>query len=244
MALTIDQVRSVVEASAINTFQNIKAEIKTHIDELAVNINTIHDNLNGHITTLQEKSAAHDKRLNNIDDRFLRMERLNDILIRNIPATENENASLIFTQICNVIGFTSLTGIQPLVFRIKYSKIDQATSASTENLRKRLRSAKPSSSSAPIIVKFAVSWEKQSFLKAYFTYAKLNLSDIGYQATSRIYIGDYLTKHNLGILVEAIKLRKKQMISSVYTRNGLVFVSKDGGPSKIVQDLTFLKSIA
>lgn len=244
MALTLEHIRAVVEASAKGTTDNIKADIKTRIDELTSKINTINDNLNSHIVALEIKSTAHEKKLNSIDDRFLRLERQNDIVIRNVPLLENENVSDVFNQICGKIGFNSLCGINPLVFRMRAKNMDKDTASSNEYIRKRLRSASNLSiKPPPIIVKFAVLWEKHSFMKAYFSYAKLSLLDIGYQIATRIYIGDNLTKQNYIILSEAVKLRKKQILSSVFSRNGQIFVSLEKGTSKLVPNLDFLKTL-
>ena len=80
-----------------------------------------------------------------------------------------------------------------------------------------------------IIVKFFTAHDKNTTLKAFADFRKKNsrhlmLSDIGEESNTPIYFHESLTKNNRAILRQAIHLRRKHDLFSVFTANGLVYI--------------------
>ena len=76
----------------------------------------------------------------------------------------------------------------------------------------------------PIIMKFPSVNDKITFYKLYLSNRNLNLSNIGFQNQSRIFINENLTKKNNTIYKAALNLKKQKSIVKTFTKNGQIFV--------------------
>ncbi|KAJ6647970.1 hypothetical protein Bhyg_03195 [Pseudolycoriella hygida] len=132
-----------------------------------------------------------------------RMSRLNDVIIRGVPANQTDLLKM-FVSIAKAIKFNhSKYDCVNNIFRIRGNK-----------------------NTSPIIIQFTTSIYKREFMSSYFKFGQLKLSDIGCESNSRIYVSDNLTKHNSDIHHKALQLIKDKRLSKVTTRSGFIFVQQ------------------
>lgn len=74
----------------------------------------------------------------------------------------------------------------------------------------------------PLVIRVYDNYVKQELLASYFKRKDLNLKDIGFQMTARIFINESLTKENREIFNLASAAKKSNLIVKLFTRNGFV----------------------
>lgn len=98
--------------------------------------------------------------------------------------------------------------------------------------------------SQPIIVRINDDWVKNELLSSYFRKKNLNLTDLGFKVTARIYINERLTSTNREIFNRAAEAKKSNLVYRFFTRRGLVFIQRNENsqPSSVVHisDLDYL----
>ena len=90
-----------------------------------------------------------------------------------------------------------------------------------------------------IIVKFTKKSDKQNLFRAIAQQRRtrkspIQLSEIGFNSTKFIYVNESLTKRNYQLLRQALRLKKQNLISSSYTRNGQLYIQKSSADSPIL----------
>lgn len=80
---------------------------------------------------------------------------------------------------------------------------------------------------SPIIIRFYFEDAKQHFMYSYFKKKGLNLADIGFKTSSRIYINESLTKLNREIFNSAAQAKRLHKLHKYFTRRGLVQMASD-----------------
>lgn len=136
----------------------------------------------------------------------------NELRIQGIPKYENEQLHAIFETICKStnIHMPTVTSIRRLnSFRLRDNKIDPV-----------------------ICVKLSAPFEKNAFLKSLADFRRksndvLRLTNAGFNSDQPFYINEALTKLNHDILKEAVSLKKKQQLWSVFTRRGRIYVKRN-----------------
>lgn len=172
--------------------------------------NNVQRDLSNHSSRVEQLSAV----VANIE----RETKLNDVILRGIPSTDNERVMNIFDQVCTTIGFELKCSAVNNVFRL----------GTTKNNTDR---------NTAILVKFSSLVLKREFMSKYFAFRNLNLRSIGMDSDERIYASDNLTKTNFDIQQKAVKLLKNKVIFKVHTRNGHVYVKfNEDGPFVLVQN--------
>lgn len=126
-------------------------------------------------------------------DKLEREENMNVLIMSGVPIVDDENLKNIIVSVSNAIKYDCdpLSSIV-VAYRLSSRKINTATSS--QDSRKRQQS-----SASPIFVRFVDFDSKMHFLSCYLK-SGLNISQIGFSATSRIYINKKLTPKNYEIL--------------------------------------------
>jgi hypothetical protein len=163
-----------------------------------------------------------DSKINAVDNKLEMLARQNDLIIKGIPALNNEKTLIIYHKIAAAIGFSSET--EPFVQIHRMGKKKPGTKMDP-----------------PLLVKFMNSYDKMKFFDKYFGHKNLKLVDVGMAADQRIYINENLTPLNQKIYAEAMRIKKENKIASVSTFHGVVNVKKKQGDKYVpIRDLTEL----
>lgn len=134
-----------------------------------------------------------------------------DLRIIGIPYVENEDLKKIFYNICQN-------------FNIPVPDL-----RSIHRLKNRNNTKQGNSPDAVIIATLMSPYDKNFFLKNLSVYKKsnnniLSLNEIGFDSNSRFYINENLSNTNYYIFQQAMGLKKKKILQTVYTFKGLVYV--------------------
>ena len=70
-------------------------------------------------------------------------------------------------------------------------------------------------------------------MERYFQHQNLNLTAVGFQSNSRIYVNDRLTKNDMTIKKIALSLKKEKKLESVFVNDGKVYVRLDNKSKRI-----------
>jgi len=230
----VTQVGSIIAREVSKSMDEIKSYIDEQIQQMQDEINNAKqtlDTLHDEIVLLKRKFAKQENAAVACELR-----------LHGVPETENENLTELLKQLCD-----SLEIPLPEICEVKRLKINtnRPTNAqNTENTEPRstdatninLSSNTHSSTTVsqiitPILIKLSTPQSKHNFL---FNLAKfrrdnndnLRLKHMGFESDKEIYINEQLTKANHKILKSAVGMKKKKLLWSVFTRNGIVFVKK------------------
>lgn len=262
---SIEDIRkTITDANAIQTSEIIKKfdEVNKRMDGLEDRIVVVSDDLS---TYAEKNDIIMDKlehRIEYLEDKLARNDRYDQVLIRNIPVTANENVAIIFNKMCVALGCGGFLPA-PLVKRFKPSTNADKNTVITMNNSQRPRRAganyiNPSSSSTEsvpqqlvdvnvtqipsILVKFHSNNNKITFMKAYFQHGELDISDVGFLTKDRIIVRENLTQRNHKIFCLAMKLKKDGFIKKVMTVSGLVLVYHNDKDNEIISSITTLEN--
>lgn len=246
----IKEIRDYIDKSNTKLLSEIRKEVTGVHEDLSNKITQMSADFDKKVSCVIEESTKQGDRINALEDRFIRFDRRNEILIRNIPILKDENLYDIFMNIAQVVNFAT-ENIIFQIYRLPVKNQNTNYSQSSEGARhvkERLRSNKVGETSQSqrtkaisppgILVKFAAPWIKSMFMNHYFKYNSLNLTDIGFSASSRIYISDNLTTRNHHIFREASTLKKSGIISKIRTADGLIYINLGSNSSDVLVSST------
>lgn len=134
-------------------------------------------------------------------DRTERLMHLTDLIANGIPKEQNEDLKTMFDQICKTINFVPKDYTLQTIFRTKNQ-----------------------SKFSSVIMKFISSSARNEFYTRYLKHKNLNLSDIGFTATGRIYINESLSTQHADIFRQVMILKKNNQVHSYFTQNGFVYI--------------------
>lgn len=245
---SIKEIRDYIDESNSKLLSNIRKEITDLHEDLSQKMVHLTADFDKKISCIKEETIRQCNRISALEDRIIRIDRRSEILIRNIPMLKDENLKNVFNNIAHVVKFDT-ANVAFQIYRLPSKNINTNQSQSSDSnvrpVRERLRSNKISETAqhakaiAPpvILVKFTAPWIKSQFMNMYFKYKLLNLTDIGYSVSSRIYISENLTTANHIIFREASILKKNGLISKIRTTDGLIYINVGGPSSKLVSSI-------
>lgn len=134
----------------------------------------------------------------------------NELVITGLPFNRGENAGDIVGDIVRALNCDLRPNDFASIYRVS---LKQPRSALNKNIV-----------STPIIVRFYYDDAKQHMLSSYFDRKNLNLADIGYKTSSRIYINESLTETNREIFKVAAEAKRSRKLNKFFTRLGLVYI--------------------
>ncbi|EDS28409.1 conserved hypothetical protein [Culex quinquefasciatus] len=144
-----------------------------------------------------------------------RLERASELIISGIPYQQTENLPQFFQNIATVLGYDQ----PPIVDLQRLAKLPIAAG-----------------SAPPILCQFALRNVRNDFYRRYMTNRDLTLRHIGFDADKRIFMNENLTKLAREIRSQALRMKKAGIFAQVFTRNGAVYVKRQGQPtSELVQ---------
>ncbi|KAJ6634662.1 hypothetical protein Bhyg_13239 [Pseudolycoriella hygida] len=206
-----DKVNAVKE-EAESRLANFSTTVDSRFEDIARKMNYLHAGNGPVVTEVASITVAEWKF--QTESRLDKMERLslsNELVITGIPFNQGENSSDIVGDIVNVLNCNFKPNDFSAIYRVPPKK----------NQRNRSRG---NVTSTPIIIRFYFEDAKQHFMSSYFKKKGLNLADIGFKTSSRIYINESLTKLNREIFNSAAQAKRLQKLHKYFTRRGLVYV--------------------
>lgn len=237
---TLDAVLRAVKDSEkrlLNEFKDMRSQLDSTVAELRLEFDKKLSELSGEVdvkisnalataeifksveltTTVDALALVTDLRIEALE----RMNALSDVAISGIPFVDGENVLTHFSKICDTISFGSNMQSVSSIFRIK----PKSDPSSSQQHAVNESSIGKTTSSPPIIVKFINRDFSRQFMTCYLKYKTLNLSNIGFNTASRIYVNENLTKTNRDLFRHCITTKKNlSIIQNVFTKDGLVHV--------------------
>lgn len=117
----------------------------------------------------------------------------------------------------------------PLCCKMISLALGYKTSNAPDIEAKRLSRSPIPTGSAPLIqLKFVCLRERNGFFNRYLSSMNLSLRHLGYAATTRIYLNEYLVTTTHVIRKTALMLKNRGHLSAVFVRNGAVYVKPVG----------------
>lgn len=208
-----------LEAMLATKVQEVKAEMESRLTTVSNEIESrlqamktdVYESCEGIVSKVSKELVSRIDALDsNYETRLDKLERfslLKDLVIAGVPATSSEDTMAVVGDIVNALQ-CNLTGND---LAAAYRVLNRSRRSSGHNI-------------IPIVIRFHDEWAKNELLSAYFKKKNLNLCDIGFRTSSRIYINESLTKLNREIFKMASEAKKRNLIFKLFTRRGLVYV--------------------
>jgi hypothetical protein len=191
-----------------STVATLKKELSDLCTDLRGEINALRVDFDERVRQIQTSQKKH---LSSNERERKRMQIGRDVVICGVPIGQQENVCNIFKRICTQLEYTDVPVVAVSKFRAK-----------KEDNKQQRDDVTP-----PIFVEFSLMSDKRKFMYQYFKKsADLNLSCLGMDNQSRIYVNDRLTKEDMDIKVKALKLKKDGKLHSVTVKDGRVCVKQ------------------
>lgn len=196
-----DNTNTTIEA----TVESCKRDLQAEINTLRADVHKIKTECSAEIKRLSDSvmDVSNDVRTNK--QRFLASERKHDLLLSGVPYHAAEDLSGYVMRISSTLGYGN--DCTPLIYPKRLAKPPIASGATP-----------------PIALQFAFKLAKDDFYNRYLSSRNLSLNHLGFEVNKRIYINENLTEEARKIKTLAVKLKKTGKLSSVYTRDGIVYV--------------------
>lgn len=194
-------------------------KISTKVDALSESLDAIRKEIKEDLITRIDENqlniASHSQRFDQVEEAIseLRIEaevasKAADLVVKGIPMNPGESTVGIYLNVAKAIGFPQ----------------ECIPQADTFRLGRRKEGAKMD---PPLLFKFTNVIDKTLFHRRYFQHKNLNLHELGFASSSRVFITEILAKKQQGIFTAAMKLRNEKALHSVSTSRGVVFKLAD-----------------
>lgn len=222
-----------VENRLTSKIESIAAVLDTRLMAIDSRISQIEKEFNHKLANvkvecdelLKSRASAETTQINQIPKRLIDLERvvhLNDVVIVGIPAVPGEDLKKTFISICKAVSFNNINSFVT-AFRLK----------SGNNVN-----------GGTIILKMTDCVNRNEFLHKCRSFKYLKTNHIGFESSADVFINESLGYHASGILREAIRLRKRGLISKAFSRNGSILVCKsDTSPLIKINNLEHLYNL-
>ncbi len=157
--------------------------------------------------SIHQHLKKHDDQISVLQKKLDRNQKENELIV--VPYAQNENISTIITNIAAAIQCGNEVDLRKVeAFRMGQSR-------STEG------------HSAPILLKFSCKFDRKIFYRRYMAKRTLCLLDIGYSANNRVYVNKNLTTYDRKIFKALLGLKKRKIVASVFSLDGVVCYAKE-----------------
>ncbi|KFB51027.1 hypothetical protein ZHAS_00019076 [Anopheles sinensis] len=241
-------------------------------NRLLTEVNGLRDQIGDRIETLNRRLTQTNRLFLTHQDYGNRSSKAGDLLLVGIPAHEGENLRECFVRIARRLGYTEseipMVHIKRLAtgFGAPASPGPSGTPghptrprpthynpAVLDNLLRPGRKPpaggrKPANAPlAPAVqVQFVFRNARNEFYRRYLERGKtgtcLELGELGYEGPGRVYVNENLTRCNLTLKAEAMRLKRDGKLKSVFTVNGQIYVKRtiDHRPELVTSSVDLL----
>lgn len=206
----IAEQNTLIKDEMTQLLNGIKIEFKAEIDKIQNKIDTSSETFNHKVNEISNSISNLEARVEHVEKDHERFSRMNELKLIGVPFIENENLSITFIKLAELLGYDASNTINiPSISRtIKRNKI------TNEITHTKI-----------IIMKFIALHMKETFFSLYLqllSKKKISTRDLGFNAENRIIINENLTRNNQEIFFEANKLKWEKKIAQVFSINGIV----------------------
>ncbi|XP_062537979.1 uncharacterized protein LOC134206291 [Armigeres subalbatus] len=167
------------------------------------------------LAEVDSKLGCMQKDVNDNSEAIARSNLSNDLIISGVPYTENEDLLHYFRCWCKIMGYAENS--VPLV-----------------DIRRLTRSPPKVGNSYFILLQFAITNQRNDFFLSYLRNHSLNLNQIGFQTSKRVYVNENLTPTTRKIKSMAIEMRKAGKLVRVSSRDGQIIVKVKEGERDVI----------
>jgi hypothetical protein len=195
---SLRQLEDKFDAKFDEVFQRIDCGFAKISNELGKKLEPVHQHL-----------KKHDKQISELQKQFDRSQKESELIVTGVPYNENENLTTIVSNISAAIQCGNEVDLRKIeVFRLGQSKPER---------------------SAPILMKFSCKFDRKIFYRRYMAKRTLCQRDVGFQteSNSRVYINENLTNYDRKIFNLLLGLKKRQVVASVFSLDGVVCFAKE-----------------
>lgn len=202
--------------------KNLIDIVRSEVSEINGKIDAVKSELQNEIKSLKDECAAkfqHNdaaldslkEKINSVGSNISTLENRNELIITGIPYQTNENLSTLLRGICNHLA------------------LNETITQLAET--RRMKTGDRTDGNSLIVVEFALKTTRDEFYRAYLRKRDLTLRHLGLDSDRRVYINESLSLETRKVKVAALRLKKDGRLTSVYTRQGVVFVKRSvNGP--------------
>lgn len=196
-------------------FSSFSVDIDRRLKDITASSNQKCEDTVGRVSTefsnrMDEMNALYEFKVDKLERHSLERE----LIITGVPMETNDNPFGVIGDIISALNCNLQERDFVAAYRVK-------------------RNGVASGRSVPIIVRVYDNYVKQELLSSYFKHKNLNLKDIGFKTSARIFINESLTKLNREIFNLASVAKKANHIVKMFTRSGLVYVQRNGNDKPV-----------
>lgn len=201
------------------------ATVRSEIHDVNIKIDTVKTELQCDIKAVRDEYAAkfsqHDTALASLHERV-------DIVTQKIGALGNRNELII-----SGIPYRTGENLDSMLKAIgRHLQVKETSTLMAES--RRMISGRNSDTTGLIVVEFAIRATRDEFYSAYLRKRDLKLRHIGLDSDRRIYINESLTIEARKLKSRALHLKKEGRLTSVYTKQGVLYVKPATNESSVV----------
>lgn len=225
-------------SSAVNMLMNQFRETRESIDDLRKDINNkidvVKSELESKLQLMSQeicsiksqsevKFSNSDTALSTLSDRVDQLshsignlQNRNELIISGIPFIIGENLHELFTAMCKQLG------------------VHDDVCPAVDIRRMKTKDAQRDGDKCLVVMQFALKSSRDHFYSAYLRTRNLNLRHLGLDSDRRIYVNENLTVNARKVKVAALRIKKTGKLSTVYTKQGVVYVKPTAESNPVV----------
>ncbi|EDS36819.1 conserved hypothetical protein [Culex quinquefasciatus] len=226
--------------NALNTV-NTNKTLDCKFDRLISEVSGLRDAIEEKIDSINRKIKQTNKLFQASQDYDKRSGKACELVLMGIPYRRGENLREYFVRLCRVLGFQEFEIPLAYVRRMLSGsssgstarlKIPHYSHSILDNLKIRtnvkltVQSRHSTPNESIIVVQFVFRNARNEFYRRYLDHKALCLRDIGLESGSRIFVNENLTRTNLGLKAEAMKMKRDGKLKNVFTVNGQIYVKR------------------
>ncbi|XP_053674670.1 uncharacterized protein LOC128724976 [Anopheles nili] len=248
----------------LKVFDDHGAMLDHKFDRLVSEVHGLRDQIGDRIETLNRRLTQTNRLFLAHQDYGQRSNRAGDLLLAGIPTDyEGERLRECFVRIARKLGYaeseipivhirrlelgttTPTTGKPPLPTRYSANVLDNVGRTRSSSKMRAVVVQQPQP--AAVHVQFVFRNARNEFYRRYQEGGRggtgLSFQELGYDgSTERVYVSENLTRSNVSLKAEAMRLKRDGKIKSVFTVNGQIYVKRsvDHRPELITNSVDLL----
>lgn len=189
-----------------NQINAVKVELQGQLNVVSQEISSLKSECAAKFSSSDVVLCTLNERVDQISHTVGNLQNRSELIISGVPFMTGENLHDLFNAMCKQLGFND--DAYPLV-DIRRMKAKAALKDGNECL---------------IIVQFALRNSRDDFYNAYLRTRDLKLRHVGLESDRRIYVNENLSVAARKLKVAALRMKKAGKLSTVYTKQGVVYV--------------------
>uniref|UniRef100_A0A8D8A7B2 (northern house mosquito) hypothetical protein n=1 Tax=Culex pipiens TaxID=7175 RepID=A0A8D8A7B2_CULPI len=194
-----------VSTTISEKIDSVKAELDDKLSSVSREIASFKEECGAKFLANEGALNALDERVNGITLEIGGIEKRNELVISGIPYLPGENLANYFQTMWKHVGLN-----EAHTPTVDIRRLNSSTSVERQD--------------GLILVEFVLRNQRDDFYSSYLRKCNLQLSHLGINSTRRFYVNESLTVAARKIKAAALRLKKAGRLSTVYTKQGIVFL--------------------